>query len=48
LRISRSFRRSKTRQYTWEIAREIIVFLGLEPKEEERQEGHKGDLGHDL
>jgi len=32
LRISRSFRRIKTRQYTWEIAREIIGFLGLNPK----------------
>jgi len=29
LRISKSFRRSKTRQYTWEVAREIIGFLGL-------------------
>jgi len=32
LRIARSFRRSKTRQYTWEIAREIIGFLGLNPR----------------
>jgi len=32
LRIAKSFRRSKTRQYTWEIAREIIGFLGLNPK----------------
>jgi len=30
--ISKSFRRSKTRQYTWEIAREIIGFLGLNPR----------------
>jgi len=32
LRIARSFRRIKTRQYTWEIAREIIDFLGLNPR----------------
>jgi len=32
LRIAKSFRRSKTRQYTWEIAREIIGFLGLNPR----------------
>jgi len=32
LRIARSFRRSKARQYTWEIAREIIGFLGLNPR----------------
>jgi len=32
LRISKSFRRSKARQYTWEVAREIICFLGLNPK----------------
>jgi len=32
LRISKSFRRSKTRQYTWEVAREIIGFLGLNPR----------------
>jgi len=32
LRIAKSFRRIKTRQYTWEIAREIIGFLGLNPK----------------
>jgi len=30
--IARSFRRSKTRQYTWEIAREIIGSLGLNPR----------------
>jgi len=30
--IARSFRRSKARQYTWEIAREIIGFLGLNLK----------------
>jgi len=30
--IARSFRRSKARQYTWEIAREIIGFLGLNPR----------------
>jgi len=35
LRIARSFRRIKTRQYTWEIAREIIGFLGLNPKRKE-------------
>jgi len=32
LRIAGSFRRIKTRQYTWEIAREIIGFLGLNPR----------------
>jgi len=32
LRIARSFRRSKARQYAWEIAREIIGFLGLNPR----------------
>jgi len=32
LRIARSFRRSKARQYTWEVAREIIGFLGLNPR----------------
>jgi len=32
LRIAKSFRRIKTRQYTWEIAREIIGFLGLNPR----------------
>jgi len=30
--ISKSFRRSKARQYTWEVAREIIGFLGLSPR----------------
>jgi len=30
--IARSFRRIKTRQYTWEVAREIIGFLGLNPR----------------
>jgi len=30
--IAKSFRRPKTRQYTWEIAREIIGFLGLNPR----------------
>jgi len=30
--IARSFRRIKTKQYTWEIAREIIGFLGLNPR----------------
>jgi len=33
--IARSFRRIKTRQYTWEIAREIIGFLGLNPRKRE-------------
>jgi len=33
--IAKSFRRSKTRQYTWEIAREIIGFLGLNPRRRE-------------
>jgi len=32
LRIARSFRRSKARQYAWEVAREIIGFLGLNPR----------------
>jgi len=32
LRIAKSFRRSRARQYTWEIAREIIGFLGLNPR----------------
>jgi len=30
--IAKSFRRSRARQYTWEIAREIIGFLGLNPR----------------
>jgi len=30
--IAKSFMRIKTRQYTWEIAREIIGFLGLNPR----------------
>jgi len=33
--IAKSFRRSRARQYTWEIAREIIGFLGLNPKRKE-------------
>jgi len=30
--IARSFRRSRARQYAWEVAREIIGFLGLNPR----------------
>jgi len=30
--IAKSFRRSKARQYAWEVAREIIGFLGLNPR----------------
>jgi len=37
LRIARSFRRIKTKQYTWEIAREIIGFLGLNPRKRDRK-----------
>jgi len=33
--IARSFRRSRARQYAWEIAREIIGFLGLNPRRRE-------------
>jgi len=32
LRIAKSFRRSRARRYTWEIAREIIGLLGLNPR----------------
>jgi len=41
LRIARSFRRIKTKQYTWEIAREIIGFLGLNPRRREDRKALK-------
>jgi len=39
--IAKSFRRSKARQCTWEIAREIIGFLGLNPRRREDRKALK-------
>jgi len=39
--IAKSFRRSRARQYTWEVAREIIGFLGLNPRRREDRKALK-------